>query len=113
MIEAKLYATFREIAEGNKSVQITGASTVRDALGQLVTLHPGLGKVFFDDEGAVRTYVAVMVNGRDIRHLEGLDSEIEDGATLDIFPPIAGGDIFPPIVGGDSYPPVAGGAGTR
>lgn len=91
MIEAKLYATFRAIADGNKSVEIEGASTVRDALDQLVVLYPGLREVFFDDEGAVRSYVAVMVNGRDIRHLDGLDSVIEDGATLDIFPPVAGG----------------------
>lgn len=91
MIEAKLYATFRAIAEGNTSLQITGAFTVRDALGQLVERYPGLGEVFFDDEGAVRTYVAVMVNGRDIRHLGGLDSVIDEGATLDIFPPVAGG----------------------
>jgi molybdopterin synthase sulfur carrier subunit len=93
MIEAKLYATLRALADGNKSVEIEGGSTVGAALDQLVTCYPKLRDGLFDDRGAVRGFVAVMVNGRDIRHLDGLDSLIEDGATLDIFPPVAGGAI--------------------
>ncbi|MBT5773161.1 MAG: MoaD family protein [Dehalococcoidia bacterium] len=112
MIEAKLYATFRVMADGNKTVEIDeleGGSTVGAVLEELVVRFPDLREGFFDDEGAIRSYVAVMVNGRDIRHLGGVDSVIDDGATLDIFPPVAGGDIFPPVAGGDIFPPVAGG----
>jgi len=94
MIEAKLYATFRMMAEGNKSVMIDesgGGVTVGAVLAELVERFPELRVGFFDDEGAIRSYVAVMVNGRDIRHLDGVDSVIDEGATLDIFPPVAGG----------------------
>ncbi|SVD26471.1 uncharacterized protein METZ01_LOCUS379325, partial [marine metagenome] len=38
-----------------------------------------------------RPYVAVMVNGRDIRHTGGLETPLEPDAELDIFPPVAGG----------------------
>ena len=93
MIEAKLYATLRAMAGGNKSVEVEGGPTVGGTLDQLVALYPELGEGFFDEAGAVRSYVAVMVNGRDIRHLDGLDSPIEDGDTLDIFPPVAGGAL--------------------
>ena len=93
MIEAKLYATLRALADGNKSIEIEGGPTVGATLDQLVALYPELRGGLFDEDGAVRSYVAVMVNGRDIRHLGGLDSPVEDGATLDIFPPVAGGAV--------------------
>ena len=92
MIEAKLYATFRALADGEKDIELEGEpATVRAALDQLVERYPELRGAFFDDGGAVRSFVAVMVDGRDIRHLDGLDTAIADGVTLDIFPPVAGG----------------------
>ena len=103
MIEAKLYATFRTMAEGNKTVEIDeleGGASVGAVLEHLVARYPELRKGFFDDAGAIRSYVAVMVNGRDIRHLDGLDSLVDEGATLDIFPPVAGGAIAASLVGG-------------
>jgi molybdopterin synthase sulfur carrier subunit len=32
-----------------------------------------------------------MKDGKDITHIEGLETEIEDGTTLSVFPPVAGG----------------------
>ena len=32
-----------------------------------------------------------MVDGRDIRHIEGLESRLSPNSELDIFPPVAGG----------------------
>jgi len=94
MIEAKLYATFRAMADGQKSIELTeieGGTTVGAVLDLLVGRYPKLRAGFYDDEGAIRSFVAIMVNGRDIRHLQGLETPIDEGATLDIFPPVAGG----------------------
>ncbi len=94
MIEAKLYATLRAMADGQKAVSVEGEShTVGSALDHLVARYPALSDGIFDELGRVRSFVAVMVNGRDIRHLDGLKTEVAPGSTLDIFPPVAGGAL--------------------
>jgi molybdopterin synthase sulfur carrier subunit len=93
MIEAKLYATLRAIAGGKSVTLERQPDTVGAALEELSSRFPDLRAGLFDDDGAVRPFVAVMVNGRDIRHLESVDTPLEDGDTLDIFPPIAGGGV--------------------
>ncbi|MDA0351123.1 MAG: MoaD/ThiS family protein [Chloroflexi bacterium] len=91
MIEAKLYATLRALA-GSKSVALERQpETVGAALEELIDRFPDLRPGLLAEDGAVRPFVAVMLNGRDIRHLGGLDTPIEGDATLDIFPPVAGG----------------------
>jgi molybdopterin synthase sulfur carrier subunit len=92
MIEAKLYATLRTLADGNKSVMLDpGTPSVAAALAALIAAHPSLRDGLLADDGSLRSFVAVMVNGRDVRHLDGLDTPLADNATLDIFPPVAGG----------------------
>ena len=89
-IEVRLYATLRAIA-GQRSVTVPeDCTTVRCVIDDLVTRWPELEERVYDDR-EMRPYVAVMVNGRDIRHLEGLDTPITSASELDIFPPVAGG----------------------
>lgn len=91
MIEAKLYATLRAIA-GSKSVILERQpGTVGAALEELIDRFPDLRPGLLGEDGAIRPFVAVMVNGRDIRHLGGPDTPLEADAVLDIFPPVAGG----------------------
>ena len=90
-MEIRFYATLRPLV-GGRSVDLADPpATVAEVLQRLADDYPGLGEQLFDSGGAVRRFVAIMVNGRDIRHLEGLDSRIPIDAELDIFPPVAGG----------------------
>ena len=34
----------------------------------------------------------IMVEGRDIRHLSGLETRVTNESAMDIFPPVAGGN---------------------
>ena len=107
MIEAKLYATLRVIA-GSKSVFLERQpATVGAALEELSDRFPDLRAGLLDEDGAVRPFVAVMVDGRDIRHLGGLTTPLAGAETLDIFPPVAGGGVPPPAAGWDGPPPAA------
>ena len=53
---------------------------------------PGFRKAIYDPEtGRMNEYLAVFVNSREIRSLNGLDTVLSAGDTVTILPPMAGG----------------------
>jgi len=90
-MEARVYATLRPLVGGRSVMLSDGCTSVAEALDELVERFPDLRSRLLDDDGAVRTFVAVMVDGRDIRHLAALATPLTPASELDIFPPVAGG----------------------
>ena len=45
----------------------------------------------FDDSSKLRPYVTILINGQFIRTLNGVQTELEEGDEVAIFPPVAGG----------------------
>ena len=88
MPKVNLYATFRDLT-GASQVEVRGR-TVGEALKDLVARYPALGAELFEGEELLER-VSVFLEGRDVRYLEGLATPLEEGATLDLFPPVAGG----------------------
>ncbi|HID27596.1 MAG TPA: molybdopterin synthase sulfur carrier subunit, partial [Methanosarcinales archaeon] len=43
------------------------------------------------DTNGLRDYVKIMVNGRSIAFLNGINTLLQDGDVVAIFPPVAGG----------------------
>jgi|DewCreStandDraft_4_1066084.scaffolds.fasta_scaffold44812_2 adenylyltransferase/sulfurtransferase len=71
-------------------VEVEGA-TVEQALAQLTALAPDLRRHLFDDQGRLRQFVAIYVGDRDMRHLQGLETALQEGSEVTIVPSIAGG----------------------
>ena len=67
------------------------AGTVKEVLDRLEERYPGFQSRVCDDEGQLRRFINVYVDGEDVRFLEGLSTEVPDGAELSIVPAIAGG----------------------
>jgi molybdopterin synthase sulfur carrier subunit len=88
MVKVKLFANFREAA-GEKEVDLA-ATTVKELLNNLVKKFQNLEPLIFED-GELRDYVHIMVNGRHVNHLEGLDTPLKENDTVAIFPPVSGG----------------------
>lgn len=90
-LELRFFATFRE-AVGSKtiSLEVADDATVGDVLATLETEYDGLGDMLIDDE-AIAPHINVLLNGREVLHMEGLDTPLSPGDTLSIFPPVAGG----------------------
>ncbi len=87
----RFYATLRPLV-GGRSVELRDPpDTIGGVLQRLAAEYEGLGDRLVDEEGSVRRFVAIMVDGRDIRHLDGLGSRVGAESELDIFPPVAGG----------------------
>jgi len=91
-MQVKLFAGLREIA-GSKAVEIatTGKATVREVLHKLIKKHPRLEREIFAEDGSIQSQVNVLLGGRNVRWLDGLDTELDEDQELAIFPPIAGG----------------------
>lgn len=90
-MEVRLYATLRPIVGGRSVEVLDHCATIGEVLSELSARYPELAPHLLGDDGTVRPYVAVMVNGRDIRHLSGLDTPVDADSGIDIFPPVAGG----------------------
>ena len=87
----RFYATLRPLV-GGRSVDLDDPpETIGEILKRLASEYDGLQEQLFDEDGTVRRFVAIMVDGRDIRHIEGLQSRVKEDSELDIFPPVAGG----------------------
>jgi sulfur-carrier protein len=82
-------APFVADAGGAEVVAVEG-HTVREALDHLLAQHPALSARLFAD-GRLKRFVNLYVGDDDIRLLDGLDTELADGAELSLLPAIAGG----------------------
>ncbi|MFB6183582.1 MAG: ubiquitin-like small modifier protein 1 [Haloarculaceae archaeon] len=92
-LELKFFASFRE-AVGQKTIQreYDGTSiTVGEVLRQLESEFEGLEGDILDDDGDIRDMLTVLKNGREVVHLDGTATVLEDGDALSVFPPVAGG----------------------
>jgi len=91
-IELRTFATFRD-AVGQKEVELTyddGPTTVGTVLADLEAEYDGLDGQLLDD-GDIRAQLSILKNGREVIHLAGTETALEDGDALSIFPPVAGG----------------------
>ena len=69
------------------------AKTVAEALGLVASRFSELKKHLFTEEGKLRSFVNIYVNGEDIRYLAQENTPTKDGDTINIVPSIAGGSV--------------------
>jgi molybdopterin synthase sulfur carrier subunit len=91
-MQVRLFATLRQTA-GRAEVEVPQAegNSVRTVLARLVDTHPDLEPEIFDSDGELQSHIHIMVNGRDIRFLAGLDTPVQASDQMWIFPPVGGG----------------------
>jgi len=80
----------RPFADGASFVEVR-AETVDEALHELSESHALIHGRLFDDEGEIRGYVNVFLDGRELRTLSGDARRIVEGSLITIVPSIAGG----------------------
>jgi len=86
----RFFANYRE-AVGQKTLvrEYEDVTTVGDALRELVAEYPEIDVLA--EDGSLREFVTVMRDGRDVVHVDGLETDLSGGETLSVFPPVAGG----------------------
>jgi [CysO sulfur-carrier protein]-thiocarboxylate-dependent cysteine synthase len=99
MATVRIPPTLRTATGGEREVEASGG-TVRDLLDDLTERFPNLrGQVYTN--GDIAPFVNVYVEGEDVRTLDGLATEVEEGATVILLPAMAGGqrvDLAPSLL---------------
>lgn len=80
---------FRKHTGGAKTV-IAEGRTVQEVLESLDKAYPGLRERLLNGKELHR-FLNIYRNDEDIRYLEYLDTEVQEGDVLSIFPAVAGG----------------------
>lgn len=83
-------ASLRELTDGRTSIGFDVA-TVHELLDRVRRDEPLLAGHLFADDGQVRGYVNLFVNGVDLRLLEPGQRRLPPGSVVTIVPSVAGG----------------------
>jgi adenylyltransferase/sulfurtransferase len=89
-VAVRIPTPLRPFAGGRSEVPARGA-TVAAALDALLADFPGLRPHLLGEDGRLRSFVNLFVNGEDVRTRSGLQTVLADGDRLAIVPAIAGG----------------------
>ncbi len=89
-VKVKLPTQLRAAAAGDGVVHVEG-ETVAAVLDALYAVHSELRERIADEDGSLRRFVNVYVNGDDIRFGDGLQTPVPAGGEVQILPAVAGG----------------------
>lgn len=93
MATVVLPAALRQFGGGASSldVPIAAGATLADVLDALDAQRPALARRIRDEQGQLRRYVNVYVDGEDARRAGGLAAPVPAGAEVLVLPSVAGG----------------------
>ena len=88
----RVYATLRDLIGTNEiEINVDGGTTVRQLLQELAERYPTLGKKLWNADGSLTGFVRVLINGRLLEYLDGLDTVVKEDDEVSLFPPVGGG----------------------
>jgi molybdopterin converting factor small subunit len=92
-VQVAFYGNLRPIAEVHRlTVAVEAPATLARLLAGVLDQVPALRPQLVDAQGQPHPYVHLIVNGRDHPYLpDQLETQLEAGDRVDIFPPTAGG----------------------
>lgn len=89
-VRVRVPTPLRKFTQGADEVDAQGQN-VRAVVEDLEKKFPGIRERICDENGKVRRFVNVYVNGDDIRFLQNLETATKEGDNISIVPAIAGG----------------------
>ncbi len=91
-ITVRIPTPLRRVTNGEEKVTVEG-SNLNEIIGSLDDQYPGIRARICNDQGDLRNFVNVYVNGEDVRFLEGLETSTKTGDEISIVPAVAGGAV--------------------
>jgi molybdopterin synthase sulfur carrier subunit len=89
-VRVRIPTPLRPLTGGRSQVAASGG-TVAEVIDALAADAPALRAQLLSDDGRLRSFVNLYLNGEDVRTQAGLATALSDGDELTIVPAIAGG----------------------
>ena len=89
-VMVRIPTPLRRLTGGQDKVSVEG-DTLSAVVTSLEEQFPGIKARLCDEEGNLRNFVNVYVNGEDVRFLDGLDTATNAGDEVSVVPAVAGG----------------------
>jgi len=70
---------------------LDASGTLEDVLTSLAATWPRLARRIRDEQGEIRKFINVYVDGEDARRLADRDTPVRDNAEIQLIPSVAGG----------------------
>ncbi len=80
----------RRMTNGQAKVELESVN-LGEMVEQLDSTYPGFKARLVDENGELRYFVNIYINGEDVRFLQGLNSSTKSGDEVSIVPAVAGG----------------------
>jgi molybdopterin converting factor small subunit len=84
-------SVLRGEVDGASRLTMEAAGTLGAVFDELAVRWPRLERRIRDEQGELRKYVNVYVDGEDCRQVGGLTAPVRDGAQIEVLPSVAGG----------------------
>ncbi len=94
MSHVRIPPVLRTSTGGQKRVDVAG-STVGQVIDGLVAAYPALEPQLRAPDGELNRFVNVFLNDTDVRHLQAMETPVDDRDTLLLLPAMAGGSGEP------------------
>ena len=89
-VTVRIPSPLRRVTNGQDKASVD-VGTLAEIIGSLESQFPGVKARLCDDNGEIRNFVNIYVNGEDVRFLEGLNTATKSGDEISIVPAVAGG----------------------
>ncbi|MFB3119921.1 MAG: ubiquitin-like small modifier protein 1 [Stenotrophomonas maltophilia] len=89
-VMVRIPTPLRRMTNGQDKLEMD-ASTLSVMIDSLEASYPGFKERLIDENGDLRYFVNIYLNGEDVRFLQGLDTSTSSGDEISIVPAVAGG----------------------
>lgn len=89
-VTVRIPTPLRRMTQGQDKVELQSAS-LTELVDKLEADYPGFKERLLDENGELRYFVNIYLNGEDVRFLDGLDTPTAAGDEVSIVPAVAGG----------------------
>jgi len=89
-VTVRIPTPLRRMTNGQDKLEMD-ASTLSVMIDSLEASYPGFKERLIDENGDLRYFVNIYLNGEDVRFLQGLETSTNSGDEISIVPAVAGG----------------------
>ena len=89
-VTVRIPTPLRKMTNGQAKVEVDPAN-LGELVDKLNSEFPGFKDRLVDENGELRYFVNIYLNGEDVRFMDGLDTTTKEGDEISIVPAVAGG----------------------